>query len=219
VKSSIEYFHARHFNAAAPFEPAISRECAFPYKPSPAALLHICGAWGVPPSECLMVGDSAKVRLPAASMRLLRGCPAPTRRAAGPPRTLRRGACAGSPARVHLLQSSCRHLPASHPFRARTPLAAPPPPPPRLPQDDIVCGNRAGALTALLDITGASPPPPPGDEASPTHVVHSLSELRRLLEERYVLLPPAGEAAAAAAAAEAAAGAAAREAAAGSPGG
>jgi hypothetical protein len=62
VKSSIEYFHANHFSARARFEPAISRECAFPYKPSPAALLHICEQWGVPPGECLMVGDSAKVR-------------------------------------------------------------------------------------------------------------------------------------------------------------
>ena len=31
-----------------------------PFKPAPDALLHICAAWGVPPSACAMVGDSAK---------------------------------------------------------------------------------------------------------------------------------------------------------------
>jgi HAD superfamily hydrolase (TIGR01549 family) len=63
VKSSVEYFHSNAFGHTSPFEPAISRECAFPYKPSPAALLHVCEQWGIPPSECIMVGDSAKVRL------------------------------------------------------------------------------------------------------------------------------------------------------------
>lgn len=43
-----------------PFVPAISRECQFPYKPSPEALLHIAKTWGILPSEVIMVGDSAK---------------------------------------------------------------------------------------------------------------------------------------------------------------
>jgi phosphoglycolate phosphatase-like HAD superfamily hydrolase len=62
----VEYFHDNHFtNLNLPrFEPAISRECAFPYKPSPAALLHVAASWGVAPSEVVMVGDSAKVRVP-----------------------------------------------------------------------------------------------------------------------------------------------------------
>ena len=55
-------------------------KCSFPYKPSPAALLHICETWGILASECIMVGDSVK--------------------------------------------------------------------------DDIVCGNRAGAVTVLLDYEG-----------------------------------------------------------------
>lgn len=46
--------------AAKPFLPAISRECGFAYKPSPEALLHICGQWGISPAECAMVGDSPK---------------------------------------------------------------------------------------------------------------------------------------------------------------
>jgi hypothetical protein len=59
VKRSVDYFHAHHFPLPA-FLPAISRECGHPYKPSPAALLHICEAWGIQPHECVMVGDSAK---------------------------------------------------------------------------------------------------------------------------------------------------------------
>ena len=75
VKSSIEYFHSNHVSqlSLAPFEPAISRECAFPYKPSPAALLHICEGWGVAPSEVMMVGDSAKVRKRRSARQTERG--------------------------------------------------------------------------------------------------------------------------------------------------
>ncbi|KAF6250701.1 HAD-like domain-containing protein [Scenedesmus sp. NREL 46B-D3] len=56
---SVHYFHEHHL-LLPPFLPAISRECEFPYKPSPAALLHICATWGIAPEECIMVGDSAK---------------------------------------------------------------------------------------------------------------------------------------------------------------
>jgi HAD superfamily hydrolase (TIGR01549 family) len=56
---SVHYFHEHHLPVP-PFLPAISRECEFPYKPSPAALLHICDTWGIAPEECIMVGDSAK---------------------------------------------------------------------------------------------------------------------------------------------------------------
>ncbi|WIA31511.1 hypothetical protein OEZ86_002403 [Tetradesmus obliquus] len=79
VLRSVHYFHEHHLPVP-PFLPAISRECEFPYKPSPAALLHICNTWGIAPEECIMVGDSAK--------------------------------------------------------------------------DDVVCGNRAGAVTVLLDTEG-----------------------------------------------------------------
>lgn len=58
-KRSLEYFHSNHFPLE-PFVPAISRECDFSYKPSPAALHHICDSWGIPTSECIMIGDSAK---------------------------------------------------------------------------------------------------------------------------------------------------------------
>lgn len=43
----------------APFSPALARDFR-PYKPAPDALLAVAKAWGVPPSECAMVGDSAK---------------------------------------------------------------------------------------------------------------------------------------------------------------
>ncbi|KAI8476002.1 MAG: HAD-like domain-containing protein [Monoraphidium minutum] len=133
VRSSIEYFHDNHFTSARRFAPAISRECAFPYKPSPVALLHICEEWGVAPGEVIMVGDSAK--------------------------------------------------------------------------DDIVCGNRAGALTVLLDTerlhAPGGPVGPPSGEAAPTHTVASMGELSQLLRDRYRLLPPAGEAEGAGAAAAA----------------
>jgi len=59
VYASVEHFHARCWSGLAPFAPALAREFE-PPKPSPAALLHIAQSWGVPPSELLMVGDSAK---------------------------------------------------------------------------------------------------------------------------------------------------------------
>eukprot|EP00882_Tetradesmus_deserticola_P002314 GHRQ01002471.1.p1 GENE.GHRQ01002471.1~~GHRQ01002471.1.p1 ORF type:complete len:278 (+),score=83.36 GHRQ01002471.1:246-1079(+) len=59
VLRSVHYFHEHHL-LLPPFLPAISRECQFPYKPSPAALLHICDTWKIAPEECVMVGDSAK---------------------------------------------------------------------------------------------------------------------------------------------------------------
>jgi phosphoglycolate phosphatase-like HAD superfamily hydrolase len=63
VRRGVEALHAAHFSAGAgprPFHPAITRQCAFAYKPSPEALLHICATWRIHPSECAMVGDSAK---------------------------------------------------------------------------------------------------------------------------------------------------------------
>ncbi|GFR40695.1 hypothetical protein Agub_g1286 [Astrephomene gubernaculifera] len=122
VRRSVQYFH--DFLGLVPFSPAITRECEFPYKPSPAALHHIAASWGVPPGQLVMVGDSAK--------------------------------------------------------------------------DDVVSGNRAGAITVLLDNTGRGGPPLPegaGEgglrgEMRPTHVVSSLFELQQLLEECYELLPP-----------------------------
>jgi len=55
--ASVDYFHGTHFTEQ-PFLPALCRDFR-PYKPSPEALLHICREWGIPPHECLMVGDSA----------------------------------------------------------------------------------------------------------------------------------------------------------------
>lgn len=62
----------------------------------------------------------------------------------------------------------------------------------------IVCGNRAGALTVLLDLNGSAGHRNSAaaggleGELLPTHVVHSLTELTQLLSEpcRYVLAPP-----------------------------
>jgi hypothetical protein len=70
VRRGVEHFHSTAFPLA-PFLPAVSRECDFPYKPSPDALVHICATWGIPPHECLMIGDSAKddVRAPLCCMR------------------------------------------------------------------------------------------------------------------------------------------------------
>ena len=68
-------------------------------------------------------------------------------------------------------------------------------------KDDIVCGNRAGALTVLLDVDGRYAPgsgQEPEGEAAPTHRVTCMEELRTLLQERYALLPPARDVAAAA---------------------
>ena len=88
VSASVDHFHAEHwcgrpefghersskqdnerrstsvsssgsFLGLKPFFPALARDFR-PFKPAPDALLHICAAWGVPPSACAMVGDSAK---------------------------------------------------------------------------------------------------------------------------------------------------------------
>jgi HAD superfamily hydrolase (TIGR01549 family) len=58
VQASVAHFHANAWPLP-PFEPALAREFK-PYKPAPDALLHICAAWGVPPAEVCMIGDSAK---------------------------------------------------------------------------------------------------------------------------------------------------------------
>eukprot|EP00199_Chlamydomonas_sp_CCMP681_P005675 CAMPEP_0119103936 /NCGR_PEP_ID=MMETSP1180-20130426/2272_1 /TAXON_ID=3052 ORGANISM="Chlamydomonas cf sp, Strain CCMP681" /NCGR_SAMPLE_ID=MMETSP1180 /ASSEMBLY_ACC=CAM_ASM_000741 /LENGTH=240 /DNA_ID=CAMNT_0007088561 /DNA_START=114 /DNA_END=836 /DNA_ORIENTATION=- len=59
-------------------------------------------------------------------------------------------------------------------------------------KDDIVSGNRAGAVTILIDYNGMN-----GyrqetliGERRPTHVVHSLGELQVLLTTQYTLQPP-----------------------------
>ena len=58
VSSSVDFFHATHFNLP-PFFPALSREWT-PYKPDPAALLHIADHYGAEATELVMIGDSAK---------------------------------------------------------------------------------------------------------------------------------------------------------------
>ena len=57
-QASVNFFHANHLNSQS-FLPALCRDFE-PYKPSPAALLHICQQWQISPTECMMVGDSAK---------------------------------------------------------------------------------------------------------------------------------------------------------------
>lgn len=119
VLRSVHYFHEHHLPVP-PFLPAISRECEFPYKPSPAALLHICNTWGIAPEECIMVGDSAK--------------------------------------------------------------------------DDVVCGNRAGAVTVLLDTEGRyTDASQLTGECKPTFAVSSLTEFLGLLRNQFELLPPVGQ--------------------------
>lgn len=39
--ASVEHFHKHHFSSLPPFTPALCRDFR-PYKPSPAAVLHIC---------------------------------------------------------------------------------------------------------------------------------------------------------------------------------
>ena len=58
VSATLDFFHQFHWKRD-PFSPAISREFT-PYKPSPAALLHICQQWGVQPEDVVMIGDSAR---------------------------------------------------------------------------------------------------------------------------------------------------------------
>lgn len=56
VKDGVDLFHQRF---RMKFVPALSREFR-PYKPDPAPLLHICSAWGIPPNEVMMIGDSLR---------------------------------------------------------------------------------------------------------------------------------------------------------------
>ncbi|KAF8055985.1 haloacid dehalogenase-like hydrolase domain-containing protein [Scenedesmus sp. PABB004] len=118
VLASVRYFHDHHLPLP-PFVPAISRECAHPYKPSPAALLHICSVWGIAPGEVVMVGDSKA--------------------------------------------------------------------------DDVVCGNRAGAVSVLLDtqgrFTGLDDPQLQG-ECAPAAIVRSLTEFQALLAQAFDCRPP-----------------------------
>lgn len=58
VQASVAHFHANAWTLP-PFSPALAREFK-PYKPAPDALLHICKRWNVPPSQVVMIGDSAK---------------------------------------------------------------------------------------------------------------------------------------------------------------
>jgi FMN phosphatase YigB (HAD superfamily) len=86
VAASVDHFHANHWGSEKgvddekddssdtvtdasmktrihsrmkPFSPALARDFK-PYKPAPDALLAVAKAWGVCPTECAMVGDSAK---------------------------------------------------------------------------------------------------------------------------------------------------------------
>eukprot|EP00195_Chlamydomonas_chlamydogama_P012668 CAMPEP_0202910922 /NCGR_PEP_ID=MMETSP1392-20130828/53463_1 /ASSEMBLY_ACC=CAM_ASM_000868 /TAXON_ID=225041 /ORGANISM="Chlamydomonas chlamydogama, Strain SAG 11-48b" /LENGTH=228 /DNA_ID=CAMNT_0049601211 /DNA_START=82 /DNA_END=768 /DNA_ORIENTATION=+ len=120
VKAGVDHFHTHHLSTLQlpDFNPAISRECSFPYKPSPAALLHICATWGIPPSECVMIGDSVK--------------------------------------------------------------------------DDVVCGNRAGSITVLLDYQGraAYTAEQFEGEQRPHHVVTSLADIMTILSTQYSVQAP-----------------------------
>lgn len=60
-------------------------------------------------------------------------------------------------------------------------------------KDDVVCGNRAGAVTILLDTEGRySGPESLQGECRPTVVAKSLSEVHELLQTTFELLPPVG---------------------------
>ena len=117
VSSSVDFFHRTAFNLP-PFFPALSREWT-PYKPAPDALHHIADHWGVPASELVMIGDSAK--------------------------------------------------------------------------DDIVCGNRAGAATILLDTEGqyeGLEDAALGGERRPKFFARSLEEVAAVLLEQVELQAP-----------------------------
>ena len=58
--STVQHFHERHWAPRPAFLPALSRDAGLEHKPSPAALLHCAASWGVDPSDCVMVGDSAR---------------------------------------------------------------------------------------------------------------------------------------------------------------
>mmetsp|Transcript_11841 Transcript_11841/g.13771 ORF Transcript_11841/g.13771 Transcript_11841/m.13771 type:complete len:238 (-) Transcript_11841:1041-1754(-) len=57
VQNSIDHFH--NLFPLPAFSPALGREFE-PCKPDPAAILHICEKWDIPPEECVVVGDSLK---------------------------------------------------------------------------------------------------------------------------------------------------------------
>ena len=59
VCKSVDHLHAHHIAPLPPFLPALSRNTCVP-KPAPDALLRVAEHWGVPPTELLMVGDSAR---------------------------------------------------------------------------------------------------------------------------------------------------------------
>ena len=75
VRASVEHFHAKL--PVPPFRPALDRSF-LPYKPDPAAILHICRDWGLTSSQVVMVGDSAKDDVRASSFALLHFCFVPT---------------------------------------------------------------------------------------------------------------------------------------------
>ncbi|XP_024368963.1 haloacid dehalogenase-like hydrolase domain-containing protein At2g33255 [Physcomitrium patens] len=56
--------------------------------------------------------------------------------------------------------------------------------------DDIVCGNRADAMTCLLDESGRYQSNELADEQKPTHRIQRLFELKSILETCYNLPPP-----------------------------
>eukprot|EP01026_Neomeris_dumetosa_P073465 TRINITY_DN755_c0_g1_i3.p2 TRINITY_DN755_c0_g1~~TRINITY_DN755_c0_g1_i3.p2 ORF type:complete len:140 (+),score=8.86 TRINITY_DN755_c0_g1_i3:333-752(+) len=109
VKHSVDYFHKNHFPLQ-PFNPALSREFT-PYKPQPHSLQHICNFWSICPSECVIIGDSAK--------------------------------------------------------------------------DDIVCGNRAGALTILLDSSKQHTEANLEGELKPTFKVSSLEQIQEIFTREF----------------------------------
>jgi hypothetical protein len=80
-----------------------------------------------------------------------------------------------------IARSEKNPAPACHPAR---------PPPSRRPLQ-IVCGNRAGALTILLDEKSqwGSPEELQGEER-PHFIARSLHEVQQVLAERLELLPP-----------------------------
>lgn len=58
------------------------------------------------------------------------------------------------------------------------------------PKDDIVCGNRAGAWTVLLDEEGRYTEADLQGEAKPHFTVSRMSDIVQLLQENFELLPP-----------------------------
>ena len=129
--ASVAFFHGSHFTLP-PFAPALSREFA-PYKPNPASLLHIAERWGVAPSELVMIGDSWKDDVSSDGWRRVGA---------------RRGPAVGAPLCAFSRKTALQPLS----WVARRHPTSPhltPPTRPFTPQ--IVCGNRAGALTILLD--------------------------------------------------------------------